>query len=381
MFDVLSDAELRALIAVTSPHCVSLYLPTHEAGSRAAQDPIRLKNLVARAKQELEDLGAGASDIAALLGPVESIVDDAGFWAHSTPGLAVFVSEEGVQRFRLAGPVAEAVVVSDRFWIAPLVPFVASGGSFHVLALSENQVRFLRGSRYEVTELGLGDIPASLADALPFDDREAQLHSHGSDRVGAGRVSATFHGHGGASDFGDVDLVRFLQLVDRGLADLLGDASAPLVLAGVDEIVSWFRKLSHHKNIAESYVGGNPERLSPEELHDRALPLVASDLDADRLRAYERFDSSAATVQTLPEALEAASGGRVADLFVLSGSHIWGSCDAEGRLIEQGADRRAGDHDLIDLTIRETLGHGGAVFAVDASGMPTDAAIAAVLRY
>ena len=52
----------------------------------------------------------------------------------------------------------------------------------------------------ELVEIGLGDIPRSMGEALRFDDRERQVHSHGADRVGRGRVSATFHGHGGTKD-------------------------------------------------------------------------------------------------------------------------------------------------------------------------------------
>ena len=186
MIDAISDKDVRALVAVEAPHCVSLYMPTHAAGPGVAEDPIRLKNLIAEAKSELDALGMRSSDVADLLGPVETLVDDAQFWVHSTDGLALLVTSDGVQQFRLAGPVEEAVAVSDRLWAAPLIPFVSAPATFYVLALSGNQVRPLRGAQYHVAELDLGAIPASKDDALRFDDRESQLHSHGADRVGSG---------------------------------------------------------------------------------------------------------------------------------------------------------------------------------------------------
>ncbi len=381
MLDIVSEEDLRELMAVDSPFCVSFYLPTHASGREAAQDPIRLKNLIAEAKSECERLGVRSSDVADLLVSVEALVDDAEFWAHTEAGLGIFVSAQGLRRFRLPGPVEDAMWVGDRLWIAPLLPFVAPDAAFFVLALSANAIRLLRCGQHVVAELDLGEIPASLAEAVRFDDRESQLHSHGADSVGSGQVSATFHGHGVASDFDEVDQARFLRAVDSGLNEIVGDGSEPLVLAGVDEIVSKFRNLSSHRNIAESFIAGNPEGLSPEELHEEAVPLVASYLIADQIRAREVYDSaSMPTTESVADVVDASMGGRVAHVFVRAGYRLWGSLGPNGQVIEH-ADRQAGDVDLVDLIGRATLEHGGSVFAVGVSEMPSDGPLAAMLRY
>jgi len=382
MVDVVSQDDLRTLAAVGSPHCVSCYLPTHRSGPEVAQDPIRLKNLLTAAARELEAGGMRPGDVADLLGEARAMVDDAEFWAQSTDGLAVFVTADDLQWFRLPGPVAEAFAVSDRLWVAPLIPFVTADAAFFVLALSDNQVRLLRAQQHEVTELELGAIPVSKEDALPFDDRESQLHSHGADRVGSGTVSAAFHGQGVANDFDDVDRTRFFQAIDHGLADAIGDPSAPLVLAGVEAAVSHFRRLSSHPNVVESFVAGNPERHSPRELHEQALPLVSDHFDGARGRALESLGSpSTTTADTLADVLEAATTGRVAELIVGTGCSVWGTWDETGQTPEVHTDRRHGDHDLVDLAVRETLAHRGTVVAADVDQMPTDSPVAAVLRY
>jgi hypothetical protein len=381
MLDVVSEEDLRELMAVDSPFCVSFYLPTHASAREAAQGPIRLKNLIAQAKSECERLGVRSGDVADLLVSVEALVDDAELWAHTEAGLGIFVSAQGLRRFRLEGSVEDAMWVGDRLWIAPLLPFVAADAAFFVLALSANAIRLLRCGQHVVAELDLGEIPASLAEAVRFDDRESQLQSHGADSVGSGVVSATFHGHGVASDFDEVDQARFLRAVDRGLSEIAGDGSEPLVLAGVDEIVSKFRNLSSHRNIAESFIAGNPEGLSPEELHEEAVPLVASYLIADQIRAREVYDSaSMPTTESVADVVDASMGGRVAHAFVRAGCRLWGSLGPNGQVIEH-ADRHAGDVDLVDLIARATLEHGGSVFAVDVSEMPSDGPLAAMLRY
>jgi hypothetical protein len=317
-----------------------------------------------------------------LLEPVAAIVDDTDFWRHTDAGLAVFLDSHELRWFRLPAAVEEAVVVSRRLWVAPLVPFVTAGEVFYVLALSENDVRLLRATRHEIAQLAAEEIPGSMADALKFDDRESQLHSHGADRIGSGQVSATYHGHSASDDFERADRERFLQAVDRGLTASVADMSDPLVLAGVAELVSRFRGLSSYQGIAESFIGGNPEHLTSRELHERALPLVTAYREDKHTDLRKMLGSpTTPTVDTLQETLQAASTGRVATLFMVAGRRAWGSFDAGRQQVTVHQDRRPGDEDLVDVAARETLAHGGEVVAADESEMPPDATLAAVLRY
>ncbi|MEZ5244147.1 MAG: hypothetical protein R2707_03555 [Acidimicrobiales bacterium] len=381
MLDIIATEDVRNLVEVASPTCLSFYLSTHASGPGVAEGPIRLKNLIAEAGHELDRLGVRSNDAAELLGPVDALLDDDDLWAHAESGLAVFRDEHGLRRFRLPGPVEKAVLVSDRFWIAPLLPFVAPGVDFFVLALSDNEVRVLRCDRYGADELALDDIPASSAEALRFDDREPQLQSHSARRGGHGRTSAAFHGHD-VNDLDDVDKTRFLRLVDHGLREVLGDRSEPLVLAGVEDVVTRFRSLSDQRNIADASILGNPEHLSPKELHERALPLVASLVNAERAPTHHAVGSPATTItDSIAAAIAAATTGRVERLFILAGRRMWGSVGAGDQQVEHHADRRPGDVDLLDVAARETLGNGGDVVALDAEDMPTDGPFAAILRY
>ena len=92
MFDLITEQDLRPLLAEESAHCVSFYMPTHSSGPGVEGDPIRLKNLIAAARDELDQLGMRSSEAADLLRPVESMVDDAPFWMYSGGGLAVFAT-------------------------------------------------------------------------------------------------------------------------------------------------------------------------------------------------------------------------------------------------------------------------------------------------
>ncbi len=382
MIDVISGASIRHLAEVHEVPCVSIYLPTHPAGTERLQDPIRLKNALGKAGAELEALGVRQAEVGSLLAAATALKDDAAFWEHVDQGLAVFASPGGTSVYRLPVPVDDVVVVADRFHVKPLLPAVSAGEVFYVLALSANQVRLLRGSRFGVSELALGEIAESLAAALWFEDREAQLYSHAAGRVGRGDVAATFHGQGAGKDARGGDLDRFLAAVDAGVRHILADTSAPLVLAGVSDTVSHYRHVSSYAHLVDGSIEGNAQRSSPAELHDRAWPLVQPVFEEARRHATETFladpDRSAGT---LPEAVLAACDGRVATLFVPLRAERWGRCDPGARRVEEHDDRQPGDRDLFDVAVAETLANGGEVYALEDEDVPGDGPIAALLRF
>lgn len=382
MIDVISNKELGRLVETSAQECVSIYLPTHAAGSDTAQDPIRLKNLLSRAAHELRSLGMRAPEAEELLAPAAALIKEPTFWAHLEDGLAVFLTRDGIWTYRLAESVQELVVVADRLHLKPLLASVASGDVFYILALSQGAVRMLRGSKFRVSEIALGDIPRNLAAALWFDDPERRLQSHSSGRTGRGDVVATFHGQGIGQDTHDDDLRRFLQAVDDGVQHLLATSKAPLVLAGVDDLVATYRKVSRYPRIVEGSVEGNPQRLGPAELHARAWPLVEVVFDQDRLTTIEAFLAAThPTTAALAEATVAAANGQVESLFVPIGVQQWGRLDRDRQLVELHDVREPGDRDLLDIAAIDTLAHGGKVFAVAESDLPGTGPVAAVLRF
>lgn len=382
MIDFVSTDELRQLATATDQYCVSIYLPTHPAGNEVAQDPIRLKNLLAHARGELDTLGLSRRQIDTLLAPADAAHDDVGFWSTMANGLAVLIDTNGMRTYRLPAQVQELSVVAERFHLKPLLASVTTDEVFYALALSQSEVRLLRGNRFTLNEISLGDIPASVADALPFDDRESQLQSHGSDRVGAGTVVATFHGQGGGKDFDKIDLDRFLTAVDRGFREIVGTTSAPLVLAGVDHVVAHYRKLSSYPHIVEGEVRGNQERESAGDLHQSAWPLVEPLLETAQQNALTTIaDASKPMLSGLTQIVVGAADGRIESLIVPRGVQRWGTFSAEDRVAVEHEARGPGDRDLLDVATIETLGHGGDVYIVPQDQLPANLSVAATLRY
>ena len=371
----LVAADIATWSAVSSPtELVSLYLPTHRAGREVTQDPVLLRRLVATAAEEVTD--------GELLAPAASLVDNREFWAHGSAGLAVLAGADGTTVIRLAEPTDEFLVVSDRFHLKPLMAALARRVEFDVLAISRHGVRLVTVAGSRAVEIDVAELPTSMPDALRWDDREPQLQSHSGNRTGGGQVTAMFHGQGSANDSRDVDLERYLHLVDHAIADHRSGTTRPLVLAGVDDIVGAYRKVTRCHHVVHDHVAGNPDQLRAEDLANRARGFVPpSAADAERTARESFLSDAAATVRTVEQAVIAAAAGQVASIFVPADREYWGRYRPGHRLLEEHDTRGPGDHDLSDVAAAETVRHGGLAFVVPESDMPGGGTAAATLRY
>ena len=353
---------------------ISLYLPTHRAGPEANQDPVRFRHLVARAAEEV-----AAPD---LLATARALVDDRSFWAHGWDGLAVLVNPEGTTAIRLSKPPGELSVVSDRHHLKPLVEAIGRRLRFDVLALSRHAVRLVEVTGPSAAEAEVADLPTDMSEALRWDDREPQLQSHAAGRAGSGRVAAAFHGQGDKSDAASGDLERYLRAIDRPIAAHRSGTKQPLVLAGVDDVVAAYRRLTACAPVLDDHVAGNPDRLSADELADRARRFVDPPTAEAEQAARESFIRGAtATVDSVEQAVIAAAAGQVASVFVAADREWWGRYRPGHRVLEEHDEREPGDHDLSDVVATETRRHGGLVFVVPAHDIPGGAAAAATLHF
>jgi hypothetical protein len=133
----------------------SIMMPAHRRGAEIRQGPIRLRNLVARARSALVEDGRLPADRAdALLDPVRALVEDHRFWQHQDRGLAVYATPDGVRRLRVPVPLPERVTTGPGPFLAPLLPLVEPDPPFLVVTVAEGEVRLFSASRSALTRTG-----------------------------------------------------------------------------------------------------------------------------------------------------------------------------------------------------------------------------------
>lgn len=385
---MLSGEELRILTQAGKGRCVSIFMSTHRAGPETQQDPIRLKNLIAQAEERLLAADLRTPEAQQLLAPARALLSDGLFWRYQSDGLAVFLAQDTFRYYRLPFELNELVVVADRFHLKPLLSVLSGDERFYVLALSQNEVRLLEGTRFSVSEVDLEDVPQSLADALRHDDPERQLQFHTSTRgpTGRARRPAIFHGHGVGVNDAKLNILRYFRQIDDGLRDVLRGEQAPLILAGVDYLLPLYKEANTYLHLVDEGIIGNPEALSAKELHGRAWAIVQPLLRRAQEEAVARYEQLAGSgsdrvSHDLKMIVRAAYHGRVETLFVAVGLQQWGAFDADSNRVELREQAQPGDEDLLDFAAAQTLINGGIVYAVAPDRMPDSVLIAAIFRY
>lgn len=388
--DLFSKEQLTELAALNGEPCVSIYMPTFHVESELSQNPIRLKNLIKKARQELSDQDYRESEIESVLKPVQSLMERNSFWLDQSDGFAAFLTPEQSRFYRLPVDFEELVLTGKRFHLKPLFPLLAANNRFYVLALSKNKVRLFQGTHYSISEIESKEIPESLVDALSKEEYQRSLQHHTANIAG-GRQDAVYHGHGVSSDDEPHrphdELVRFFHDIDDGVRQVLSDESAPMLLAGVEYYLPIYREVNRYGHlIDDSIVAGNPEYVKLKDLHGKAWEIMEprfQEAQKISMARYHQLDGNGRQLASddIRELIPAAVFGRVDTLFVEIDAHRWGRYDEENNAVELHEDRQSGDEDLLDLAAVHTLMHGGTVHALIRENMPADSSMAGTFRY
>ncbi len=377
--ELLSMEELALLIESPGDPAVSIYMPTHRTGD-IQQDPIRLKNLLRDAEDQLVGYGIRAAEARRLLEPARGLLTDTHFWQYQGDGLAVFVSPDTSRHYRLPHSFKEVIVVTERFHVKPLVPLFAEDGVFYVLAVSQNRARLLQCTRYHALEVTPETVPSSLAEALRYDDPEKQQQFRTTGRAG----TTLFHGQGASKDYDKDAILRYFHQVDRGIHGVLGGDRNPLVIAAVDYLHSIYREANSYRHLLKEGIEANPDDLSEQQLQQQAWPIVQPYFERGRTAAVEEYHEEVTkglAGSDVTQTVLAAYDGRVATLFVATDAEQWGRFDREARRVDLYEERQPGLEDLLDFAVVHTLTKKGAVYSVPAGEVPGGGAIAAIFRY
>jgi len=379
---LLSRSQFETLSQSARDYSVSIYLPTHVAGPEIQQDPIRLKNLLGDAESQLLAAGLSKHEIGPMLDPAYELLEDERFWRYQSQGLALFITPDFMQMYRLPLSFESLVVVTNRFHLKPMLPLFFENRYFYLLALSQNQVRFFQVTRYAISEVELINVPTSLEEALKYDDPEEQQQFHNVS--GDGSVPL-YHGHGvGTSRDDKKDIRRFLAKVESGLQPYLRDDDAPLVLASVDYLQPIYRELNSYPYLVDKGVSGNPDVAKPDDLRQQAWPQVATLIEAshqDAITQYHNMQGTGKASDQMDQLIRAACRGQVDTFFTVANGHRWGQVKTPDGEVEFHDQPQPKDCDLLDVAAVQTFLQGGTVYLLDQNDMPTEAMAAAVYRY
>lgn len=390
--NTISRNELKGLMEEQSNPCISIFLPTHrKAGIEMQQDLQRLRNQLRETEYLLRARNIKSTQIEALLEPIVAFFTDKENWQHPGDGLAILRSPKTFCYYQLPSSLKERVMVSDHFYLKPLLPFLTSDGHFSILALSQNEIRLLEATHFSVKEVDLpASVPTSLAEAMKYDEPENEIEYHSSASGGTmgkgGRQPVIFHGQGVGTDDEKKNILRYFQHIDRGLHGIFHNKTTPLVLAGVEFLLPIYHEANTYPHLLPEGILGNPDKLKvkDETLREQAWPIVEPYVLKERQEAlaqfeeYKETDRASSNVSAI---VPAAYVGRIESLFLAFDQEQWGMFDPITSTLHLHETAEAGDEDLLDLVATQTILHGGAVYAVERRNMPDRTVLAVVYRY
>lgn len=363
--DLPSPAEVRSLLEVIGPDCVSIYMPTTPHSADAEAERIAFKNLAADAVNQLNEAGADKRNVAAFTDAFADL-DDPFFWRHQANSLVVLATVDEVRTYRLANRLEPVVVVADRFFVKPLLRALTFPNAGFVLALAQGSVRlFELGADYGPFEVEVADLPSDL-------DSFSETVPGAEGWAGPGAMSSKEE---------DSRLRKYARQVDRAVRDALRGHDLPVVLAAAEPLASVFRSVSTLSTLADEHIPGNPENMAGTELASKARAVFDRVYAAEIRELTELFEFRTGqdrTATDLTDIARSATFGAVDVLIVDIDQVVPGKVGENG---EVSYSDEPSSYGVVDEVARRTLLASGRVVAVRADEVPGGGVAAAILRY
>ncbi|WP_113910873.1 hypothetical protein [Roseovarius dicentrarchi] len=360
--------QIGALTQTRADACVSIYLKTTPLTQDIGQARTNLGNLARTAVSQLEDSGLPKRRIWLLEEHLGILMEDDDFWEHQANSLAILVTPERIQTFRLANDLHDMVEVSDRFHLKPLLRAATFAHVAYVLAVSENDVRLIEMSaNTPAREVRVPDMPKDAASAVG---------KKSVNESGSGRRIQGLEGQ-------KVRLGQYVRKIDAALRPILKDTDTPVILASTLPMDALVRSLTALPLLPQT-IETSPDQMTPAELAEAARPVLDAQYDSqiEEFRAeFEQRRGASRTTTDVSDAARAATFGGIDTLLVDFDSVTTGTVDEDSGAITFADQPGATSYGIIDEIAGRALRSGAHVMAVRRDDIPDGKELAAILRY
>lgn len=383
--ETLDRDAILELINQSPAVAVSILLPRNSgSGSQARQDPIRLKNLLDSAEDELRALDADLREAESILQPLRDEIDDSEFWKSPGEGLAAFLAPGFKRVYHVPERLEEKLVVDTQFAVLPLIPALSRSARYYVLDLSENHNRLILCENGNASEIDLQGAPQSLNESMSLEDREFQQQMHSSGSAQSGMVAGAFHGGGSWNDYEKEQIPQYCKQVNDAVVSMLAEDGAPLLLASEERMAAFYRSANTYPYLVDKPLLGNHHDVTAQNLATEAWthvePYVIKGAK-EKLARIKDVEGTEKGVVDPSQVIDAAVNGRIDTLFINPQAELWGVFDPSSQKVTVHRNRNDKSNDLLEFAARETLRNAGLVLTLNAEEMPAKTPLAALLRW
>ncbi|MFH8679216.1 chemotaxis protein [Streptomyces lydicus] len=364
MDPVLSSDVLAELRRPRPYPAVSLVMPTHRREPENAQDPVRLRNLVAEAEKAVRrDPNVSREGRLEVLDQLRRAVAEVDL-VHAEDGLIIYAAQGEHQVWSVARTVPERVVLADTYLTQNLVAAQAAEQPYWALAVAADRVSLWNGEPQRAAEHTRDGFPLTRSLVDPDAERKEQV----------GDLPSTFQ---------DEATRHFLREAYQRLRAVLAAEPRPLYVIGSSAALALLEDLGplgpdtmivERGGLADGPAVAVREAVDPLRTarESAATSTVVAELDI----AHGRHEFAGG----IDEVWQAVKEARVRLLAVED--HYQTVVREEGGHLEPTDAARAGARDdMIDEIIEQALEAGTEVRFVPDGTLTDQGRIAGVLRY
>jgi hypothetical protein len=265
---------------------------------------------------------------------------------YNLDGLALFVSADAGEVVQLPFTITPRVVVDETFATRDLVHAMNRSQRYRLLSINPRETRLFEGAGRRLSEVVKGAFPlVSVEEGARRDDAWWGVNPD------------SVH---------DARRRRFASEVAEALYPIQEADPLPLVVLGAEPWASLFEAAARRADRVIGTIVGSFPAASPQELGQRAEPVVAEWRARERARLLAELDEAVSAnryASGVDQVWRAVRRGRGGKLLVEEGYRRAARLQQDGLVLEWADDIDAPDvvDDIIDEIIEEVLGAGGEV--------------------
>ncbi|MFF4284285.1 chemotaxis protein [Streptomyces sp. NPDC001633] len=365
MRHALSPTVLAELRRPRRYPAVSILMPTHRREPDNANDPVRLRKLLAEAKEKIQaDPAVSRADRIDVLEQLDRSLSEVDL-VHAEDGLAILAAPGEHQVWSFGRTAPARVVLSDTFLTRNLVAAQAAERPYWVLAIAADRVVLWGGNQERVTEEAGHGFPLVRTPDVPDPQRQ--------ERTG-----------GTPSTFSDEETKTFLRQADTEIGKVLATDRRPLYVVGDASALALLDAVgSIAKEATEQIRHGGLAHADAETVRQVVAPALRAQADREIDDALARLDAARGRQEYaagLDEVWQAAGDGRITHLVVEEQFRAIVRADGE-HLVPAEADEPGAREDIVDEVIERSLDTGAQVTFVPDDTLSQAGHVAAALRY
>lgn len=358
---MLSRSDLKSFQAHRDYPSVSILAPTHRTAPLNKQDPIKVKNLVAKAIERLHG-EFKKREVAAVVKKLQELIKEVD-WQHTLDGLALFASREQSAIVNLPFKVKPRTIIDETFATRDLVYAFNRATPYRVLSLGHTSRLF---------DAWTTVLDEHLAKPFPLTHKGRGGASKLPGRFGVNPSAIRDHAHR-----------EYFRAVDEAVEAVQKTNRLPLVVVGVERNLAFYREVTSHADDIVGLLAGNHDKTSPNNLGKLITPVFETGATRRRMEALVQLDDAVSEhthASGIAQVWREAVSKLCRTLLVEKDFKYPSDVSSDGMVLVPHTGGPASLDDAVDEIIERVMDTGGEVFFYAPGDLGVHQKIAAVLR-